>query len=101
MFAPTDGGPPGIAAKLAAGAASAALRTLLFYPLDLARVRITADITSHGMRAYPTVRACLASTARREGITGMYRGLSASLLHVVPCLSLSLVAYDEFKVSVD
>lgn len=98
MFAPADGSPLGVAEKLAAGAATALLKSLLFHPLDLARVRITADASGRGEpRTYPTIRACLSKTWQQEGIRGLYRGLMLSSIGIVPYLSLSLTAYDQLK----
>lgn len=78
---------------------AAVLKTLLFYPLDLARVRIAADTSRHGHpRVYPNVRTCLSKTWRQEGVRGLYRGLLLSLVGTVPYLSLSFTAYDWLKV---
>ena len=75
------------------------LKTLLFYPLDVCRTRITADRSPAGpARTYPTIRRCMATTLRTEGVTGLYRGLLLSMAGVVPYLSISFTAYDELKV---
>lgn len=98
MFAPVDGSALGVGEKLAAAAATGVLKTLLFYPLDVARTRITADRSPAGPgRTYPTVRRCMATTLRTEGVTGLYRGLLLSMAGVVPYLSISFTAYDELK----
>ncbi len=78
---------------------AAVLKTTLFYPLDLARVRITADTSLDGPhRVYPSVRTALYGTYRREGVRGLYRGLLLSMVGIVPYLSLSFTAYDYLKV---
>ncbi|GLI65280.1 hypothetical protein VaNZ11_008772, partial [Volvox africanus] len=163
MFAPMDGSPPGVAEKLAAGAATGILKTLLFYPLDVCRTRITADQSVHvtmpfaatataaapapastltgsaaaaataaaagpgatavakpvygtpvapaaapaavswtaagggGTRTYPTIRACLLSTLRTEGVGGLYRGVLLSMGGVAPYLAISFTMYDELR----
>ncbi|GIL56625.1 hypothetical protein Vafri_11963 [Volvox africanus] len=164
MFAPMDGSPPGVAEKLAAGAATGILKTLLFYPLDVCRTRITADQSVHvpmpfaatataaapalastltrsaaaaaggsaaaepavakqvygtppaaavatasagvvgaaaagggGVRTYPTIRACLLSTLRTEGVGGLYRGVLLSMGGVAPYLAISFTMYDELR----
>ncbi|GIM04015.1 hypothetical protein Vretimale_8654 [Volvox reticuliferus] len=154
MFAPMDGSPPGVAEKLAAGAATGILKTLLFYPLDVCRTRITADQSIHApvplaatttaaatataepagavvtkqvpstlaaaatlqapaagagpgagaagaaagsARTYPTVRACLISTLRTEGVRGLYRGVLLSMGGVAPYLAISFTMYDELR----
>jgi len=45
---------------------AAMVRTMVFYPLDLARTRITADTSPPGPhRHYPTIRKCLSSTLKQ------------------------------------
>lgn len=45
------------------------LKTMLFYPLDLSRTRITADLAARGQpRNYATVRQCLATTVVQVGL---------------------------------
>lgn len=63
MFAPMDGSPPGVGEKLAAGAATGILKTLLFYPLDVCRTRITADQSSSAARPAAATQAAAAATS--------------------------------------
>eukprot|EP00798_Chlamydomonas_sp_ICE-L_P030784 gene30784-35825_t len=94
MFAPADGSPLGVLEKLAAGV----LKCCLFYPLDLARTRITADTSRVGQRrTAATVRQCLADTIRHEGITSMYKGMLPSLVGIVPHMSVSFTTYESLK----
>jgi hypothetical protein len=74
------------------------LKTLLFYPLELCRARITADTAAPGERRYASLRHAAASTWRADGLRGLYRGMGLSAVGVVPYLSISMAAYDEFKV---
>jgi len=98
MFAPADGGALGLLERLAAGAATGVLKTLLFYPLDLSRVRITADLAYAGApRNYTTIRQALATTFSQEGVRGLYKGVLLSMLGIVPYLSCSMTAYDTYK----
>lgn len=98
MFAPVDGSPLGLSDKLAAGAATGVCKTLLFYPIDLCRVRISTDLAKAGQpRYYATIRSCLVTTIKTEGVFGCYKGLGMSLVGVVPYLSASFTAYDALK----
>uniref|UniRef100_A0A7R9Z3T0 ADP,ATP carrier protein n=1 Tax=Chlamydomonas euryale TaxID=1486919 RepID=A0A7R9Z3T0_9CHLO len=103
MFAPADGRPPGVAEKLAAGAATGVLKTMLFYPLDVARVHLTAAVPPYGRCAATaggadgTVRGALSDAVARNGVRGLYHGLLLSMAGVVPYLSLSFTAYDVLK----
>lgn len=75
------------------------MKTALFYPLDVCRTRITADVSRAGQeRTYPSLSSALVRTFRAEGIMGLYRGVSVSMLGVVPYTSITFTLYDEFKV---
>jgi len=50
MFAPKDGSQIGMIGKLAAGGASGAFKTILLYPFDIARTRLTADTATVGQK---------------------------------------------------
>lgn len=118
VFAPPENSPLGVPEKVAAGAAAGMARTALFYPLDVARVRIAvdwplpppADAAAAGGaaalaagprrvgRAYGGgLAAMLAATAREEGLAGLYRGAGASVVGLVPYLALSFAAFDELR----
>jgi len=98
MFTPADGSALGVLERFAAGAATGMVRTMIFYPLDLARTRITADTSPAGPhRNYPGIRSCLSKTFRQEGFRGLYKGFLLSNLGIVPYLSVSLSMYDWLK----
>ncbi|PNW78500.1 hypothetical protein CHLRE_09g394800v5 [Chlamydomonas reinhardtii] len=86
MFAPLDGSPPGVAEKLAAGAATGVLKTALFYPLDLCRTRITADqslaatasATAASASMTPTMPAAAAGPAAAGQAAGAGAGAGAA-----------------------
>jgi hypothetical protein len=81
MFAPPDGGPMGVKEKMAAGAATGVCKTLLFYPLDFARTRVTATLTfvdgaaAAGATAHTTVPSAAAAAAARVGSSATTRQL--------------------------
>ncbi|KAF8055733.1 cation/proton exchanger 4 [Scenedesmus sp. PABB004] len=98
MFTPPDGSPLGVSEKVAAGAATGILRTLLFYPLDLSRTRLTADATpAGGARPYSGIASCLASAWADRGLRGWYQGLGMSLPGVAVYMGISFSAYDALK----
>jgi hypothetical protein len=75
------------------------LRTLLFYPLDFCRTRLTADTTPAGQaRPYRGIASCLRHAAVTEGLGSWYKGLGLSLPGVVVYTSISFTAYDGLKV---
>ncbi|KAF5835356.1 mitochondrial carrier [Dunaliella salina] len=98
MFTPADGSALGVLERFAAGAATGMVRTMIFYPLDIARTRITADTSPPGPhRNYPGIQACLSKTFRQEGFRGLYKGFVLSNLGIIPYLSISLSMYDWLK----
>eukprot|EP00877_Chromochloris_zofingiensis_P005931 jgi/Chrzof1/1591/Cz10g13190.t1 len=98
MFSPPDGGPLGVQQKAAAAASTGLLRTLMFYPLEFCRTRITADTTPAGQpRANAGIVHCLRTAWAQEGILSWYKGLGLSLPGVVMYTSTSLLMYDEYK----
>jgi hypothetical protein len=77
------------------------LRTLMFYPLDFSRTRLTADTTPKGQpRPYTSITSCLRHAWAREGILSWYKGMGMSLPGVMVYTSISFTAYDTFKVRV-
>jgi len=122
MLGPADGSPPGARERAAAAAAAGALRTLLLYPLDVARTRIAADVGGGGRagaaaaaaaaprsggaaaaapaavpRSYTGIGQALAATWRAEGRKGLYRGLAPSLAGSALYTAAALTAYDELR----
>lgn len=98
MFAPQDGSPPGVQEKMAAGAATGILRTLMFYPLDFSRTRLTADTTAKGQqRPFTGIVSCLRQAWAQEGLLSWYKGMGMSLPGVMVYTSISFTAYDTLK----
>lgn len=98
MFAPSDGTPIGLGGKLAAGGAAGAFKTILLYPFDIARTRLTADTAKKGeKKIYNGMMDCVIKTYKNEGFQGIYKGTVMSLAGIVPYLGISFTAYDELK----
>jgi hypothetical protein len=77
------------------------LRTLLCYPLDFCRTRLTADMTPAGQaRPFSGIVSCLRHAAAHEGVLSWYKGMGMSLPGVVVYTSISFSAYDGLKVCV-
>mmetsp|Transcript_35485 Transcript_35485/g.78725 ORF Transcript_35485/g.78725 Transcript_35485/m.78725 type:complete len:365 (-) Transcript_35485:444-1538(-) len=84
----TAGGVAGLAACAAA------------YPLDLLRTRMAAQLAAAGTGAAyqrSTVLHALRRIVQQEGPAGLYKGLGATLLQVVPGLALNFCLYDGIK----
>lgn len=81
--------------QMLSGAMSGALPTLLVYPLDLTRTKLSADVGVS--RQYAGIVDCIRQTTRRHGWRGNYRGLLVSLLEIMPYTALSMGGYEYFK----
>ncbi|GFR50815.1 hypothetical protein Agub_g13090, partial [Astrephomene gubernaculifera] len=81
----------------AAAADSAAASSSTATATATASSSSTATATTATGRTYPTIRACLASTVRSEGVRGLYRGALLSMGGVAPYLAISFTMYDELR----
>lgn len=74
-----------------AGGVGGACCVLVGHPLDLVKVRMQ---TGGGGGAGASVFGMLSNTLRREGVRGLYRGVSAPLAAVSPMFAVSFWSYD-------
>mmetsp|Transcript_3808 Transcript_3808/g.4611 ORF Transcript_3808/g.4611 Transcript_3808/m.4611 type:complete len:418 (-) Transcript_3808:242-1495(-) len=79
--------------KMACGGLAGVSTLAPIYPLDLARTRLSADTTGKYRGLVHLVR----STVERQGIRGLYSGLTVSLCGIIPYLAISLATYDTLK----
>eukprot|EP01088_Endostelium_zonatum_P022385 TRINITY_DN957_c0_g1_i1.p1 TRINITY_DN957_c0_g1~~TRINITY_DN957_c0_g1_i1.p1 ORF type:complete len:311 (+),score=80.32 TRINITY_DN957_c0_g1_i1:182-1114(+) len=77
--------------KFIAGGFSGISSTLLTYPLDLSRSRLSAQTT---FVRYKGMFHCLWITFKEEGVRGLYKGLVISMMGIAPYASLNLASYD-------
>ena len=71
------------------GGVGGACCVLVGHPLDLVKVRMQT-----GGASSSSVFGMLSSTLRREGVRGLYRGVSAPLTAVTPMFAVSFWSYD-------
>jgi len=84
--------------KMLAGSMSGVTMMLSTYPMDLARTRVTADMTQMGeTRVFSGLFDCIIKTARAEGFFGLYKGLGPGLTSIIPYIGISFAMYDELK----
>jgi len=89
-----EGGPPPLWVKLVSGLSSGALASFLFNPCDVVKVRMQGDRL--GTR-YPRLFPAFRQIAQEEGLSGLYRGASATVGRAATCACAELVTYDESK----
>ena len=101
LLTPEGGDPRNlpVAQKLLAGSSSGVTMTMLTYPLDVARTRVTADMAgSNGQRQFHGLVDCLTKTARAEGAGGLFKGLGPSVASIIPYVGIGFTLYDELKI---
>ncbi|KAG2446491.1 hypothetical protein HYH02_008482 [Chlamydomonas schloesseri] len=98
-----------VARAWTAGAVSGLVACTAAYPLDLLRTRIAADTApaapGSGLRWMPAprflargrARAAVSRILAEHGVRGLYKGLGATLVQVVPGLAFNFCFYDTFK----
>jgi solute carrier family 25 phosphate transporter 23/24/25/41 len=77
--------------RLASGAAAACTATLVTYPLDIIRLRLSIDPNMKTMTQ--VVKAII----RDEGPKAFFKGLPATCLSISPYSALNFCAFDMFK----
>ena len=81
--------------KMACGGLSGASTLIPVYPMDLARTRLTADLSTNPR--YKGLFDLMVKTVEWEGVRGLYKGLGVSLVGIIPYLAISLTLYDTLK----
>lgn len=64
-----------------------------------ALVRVPGDTLKHRVQAYfhPNCWAALQAIVREEGVAGLYKGFSATLIRDVPEIAIQFTAYEAFR----
>ena len=71
------GGADSIAARIAAGAATGAVGSALFNPIDVVRIRM------QGGAPYPSTLGAFGAIVREEGVAGLWRGTGVCMARAV------------------
>ncbi|OAY54114.1 probable ADP,ATP carrier protein At5g56450 [Manihot esculenta] len=87
----------GASANFIAGAAAGCTTLILIYPLDIAHTRLAADIGRTDVRQFRGIYHFLTTICKKDGITGIYRGLPASLQGMVVHRGLYFGGFDTMK----
>lgn len=88
---------PGNFAAGAMGAFSGALGASLVYPINLLRTRLQAQGTVLHPQTYTGVVDCATRCIKKEGVKGLFKGLTPNLLKVVPAVSITYICYEHSK----
>jgi solute carrier family 25 phosphate transporter 23/24/25/41 len=84
--------------RFISGSAAGSIACAFCYPLDLLRTRlIVANSYAAGEQVGSKLYNLVRQIVRNEGVAGLYRGLSASLLVTTPTLAISFTCYGSIK----
>ena len=87
-----------IGRNMLAGAAAGATSLLAAYPLDLARTRLSSDVSAIGkITKYNGMFDCIKSVYKTEGFFGLYRGFGISVIGIAPYRAIYFGVYDTLK----
>lgn len=82
---------------LGIGATSGSVGATVVYPLNLLRTRLQAQGTAAHSQTYTGLGDCFRKTYSREGVRGLFKGLTPNLVKVIPAVSISYLVYEQSK----
>ncbi|OBT40652.1 hypothetical protein VE00_08359 [Pseudogymnoascus sp. WSF 3629] len=88
---------PGSFATGTIGAFSGAFGASIVYPINLLRTRLQAQGTVLHPQTYTGVVDCARKTVGKEGVRGLFKGITPNLLKVVPAVSITYMVYENAK----
>ncbi|KAI9295024.1 mitochondrial carrier [Neoconidiobolus thromboides FSU 785] len=86
---------------LSCGMMSGTLGAVAVYPLSLIRTRLQAQGTPTHPQVYRNAFHAIQLTYEKEALKGFYKGLTPTLLKVVPSVSIFYVVYENTKTHLD
>ncbi|XP_027712585.1 calcium-binding mitochondrial carrier protein SCaMC-1-like [Vombatus ursinus] len=89
---------PGVLVLLGCGTLSSTCGQLASYPLSLIRTRMQAQAMVEGAPQLNMI-GLFKRIVSREGIFGLYRGITPNFMKVLPAVSISYVVYEKMKES--
>ncbi|XP_036199308.1 calcium-binding mitochondrial carrier protein SCaMC-1 [Myotis myotis] len=87
---------PGVAVLLGCGALSSTCGQLASYPLSLVRTRMQAQAMIEGSPQLNMV-GLFRRIISKEGVPGLYRGITPNFMKVLPAVGISYVVYENMK----
>lgn len=86
---------PGFWTLLACGSTSSTLGQMCSYPLALVRTRLQAQVIHPSMDpSTVTMSGVFKTILEKEGIFGLYRGITPNFIKAIPAVSISYVTYE-------
>eukprot|EP00731_Ephydatia_muelleri_P024676 Em0016g947a len=88
-----DGQPTQVYERLAAGSAAGVISQTTVYPMEVLKTRLALGKTGQ----YSGMFDCARQIARTEGLRAFYRGLTPSLIGIIPYAGIDLTVYETLK----
>lgn len=85
--------------KLLGGATAGVVSVVFTYPLDFVRARLTVQ-GGLATTQYSGILDALKGTYKAEGVVGMYRGVSPTIIGVAPYVGLNFMVFETLRGSV-
>lgn len=85
------------AGELVPGAVGGAFNVFVGHPMDLIKVQQQSSVSSTATASSGGVGTMLRSIFLKEGVNGLYRGVSSPLLAVTPAFAISFYSFDMAK----
>ncbi|KAI9888628.1 MAG: hypothetical protein M1814_006609 [Vezdaea aestivalis] len=92
---------PGSIVTAGIGAFSGAFGASAVYPLNLLRTRLQVQGTAQHRATYTGMWDVTMKTVQKEGVRGLFKGITPNLLKVVPAVSITYVVYEKIKQALD
>ncbi|XP_063240523.1 calcium-binding mitochondrial carrier protein SCaMC-2-B isoform X2 [Bacillus rossius redtenbacheri] len=93
----SDGDRPSTLLLLSCGTASSTCGQVCSYPLVLVRTRLQAQVVTSVGQAGCTMTGLIRDIVQREGVAGLYRGITPNFLKAAPAVSISYVVYERCR----
>nr|CAB3266190.1 ADP/ATP translocase 3-like [Phallusia mammillata] len=90
-----------LAGNMASGGAAGVSSMCITYPLDFARTRLAADVGAGKQRQFSGLVHCIRTVAAKDGLVGLYRGLSLSIPTVLVYRATYFGVFDTCKGIID
>jgi solute carrier family 25 phosphate transporter 23/24/25/41 len=88
--------------NLSLGAMAGGIAATITYPTDVVRRRMQLQGTKIlGDAHYTSSYDCVVKTFKAEGMRGLYKGLTACYLKVIPSMAISFMTFERLRVLLD
>ncbi|EQC37775.1 hypothetical protein SDRG_04802 [Saprolegnia diclina VS20] len=84
--------------KLLAGSIAGVASVIVTYPLDFIRARMTVP-DAMTKQQYTGIWHALKVTVQHEGVTGLYRGMSPTVVGIAPYVGLNFMVFESLRAS--